>query len=327
MASQELKTFNATYDWAKNWQELPWSHDEPSLFLAEICRARRPGRALDMGCGSGTDSVYLAGQGWDVTALDFVPKALEYTEERARAAGVTVKPVVADITEWAAPCAYDLVLDHGLLHNMDPQRHAAYRERVMKAISDDGDFLLLHWHPRYPGQANGKMGPRRVAREDILDFFAPELQERYFAREEFEDLPDMVGGGMAQAYYWFRRNPAYLSPVAMLDQIRATLKRHSYDYQAVIGKSGDKPLDAGLAPELMARVIGPGRLGLTHHAPDPDAIPGIIAAWAKRTGASAREVESLLTVFASAQHGKVCVAAAPRCGECDVALCKRQRYR
>jgi SAM-dependent methyltransferase len=327
MPSQELKTFNATYDWAKTWQDLPWSHDEPSLFLAEICRGRKPGRALDMGCGSGTDSVYLATRGWEVTALDFVPKALEYTEERARAAGVKVKSLVADITEWAVPFAYDLVLDHGLLHNMDPARHPAYRERVMKAIADDGDFLLLHWHPRYPGQGNGKMGPRRVAREDILSFFAPELQERYFAREEFEDLPDMVGGGMAQAYYWFRRSLAHLKPAAMLSQIRATLKRHSYDYEAVLGKDGERRLDAELAGGLMARVIGPGRLGITHRAPEPEAVAAIIAAWAKHAGVSARQVENLLTVFASDRHGKICVAGAPRCAECEVVYCKRQRYR
>ncbi|MBM4221807.1 MAG: class I SAM-dependent methyltransferase, partial [Gammaproteobacteria bacterium] len=157
MGTDELKTFTATYDWAKTWRDLPWAHEEPTLFLAELCAKRKPGRALDIGCGAGTDSVYLAQRGWEVTALDFIPKALEYTAARAREAGVAVKPVQADITAWQAEQPYDLVLDHGLLHNLDPVRHAAYRQTVLQALAGEGDFILLHWHPRFPGQGNGKI--------------------------------------------------------------------------------------------------------------------------------------------------------------------------
>ena len=126
--------------------------------------------------------------------------------------------------------------------------------------------MLLHWHPLYPDQPNGEMGPRRVSREAIRDFFAPELQERFFAAEEFEDLPDMVGRGMRQAYYWFRRNPADASPTAaMLAQIEATLARHEVDFAGIIDAAGDAPLDAAVSGsgELLSIVVGPGRLGLS----------------------------------------------------------------
>ena len=73
----------------------------------------------------------------------FVPKALEFTQARAAAAGVSVTPVEADITTWEVPGAFDLVLDHGLLHNMDPVRYPAYRERIMSAVADDGAGHLL----------------------------------------------------------------------------------------------------------------------------------------------------------------------------------------
>ena len=116
MSTHELKTFLGTYEWAGSWQDLPWAHDEPTLFLAEICRRRPPGKALDIGCGAGTDSVFLAQQGWEVTSLDFVPKALEFTQQRAADAGVSVTAVEADITTWEPPHEYDIVLDHGLLH-------------------------------------------------------------------------------------------------------------------------------------------------------------------------------------------------------------------
>jgi SAM-dependent methyltransferase len=321
MATHEKKTFFATYDWAKSWQDLPWAHDHPTLFLAEICQQRPPGRALDIGCGAGTDSVYLAGRGWRVTSLDFMPKALEYTRQRAEAAGVRVEPVEADITEWQPDGSYDLVLDHGLLHNMDPVRHTAYRQRVLQALAADGDFLLLHWHPRFPGQGNGRMGPRRAARDDIKAFFAPELQERFFAREEFEDLPDLVGGGMTQAYYWFRRNHADLQPQELLAQVRKTLQRHQVDLQKHAAGA------AAVPAEMLARVLGPGRLGISHHVPEPGEVHDVLQAWARRAGEDAVAVTALLGVFAGEKLGNICNAAAPKCTECDVRFCKRLRYR
>lgn len=316
MSTHEKETFLQTYQWASDWSQLPWAHDEPTLFLAELCKQRgTAGRALDIGCGAGTDSVYLAQQGWDVTALDFVPKALEFTQARAAAAGVSVTPVEADITTWQVPGAFDLVLDHGLLHNMDPVRYPAYRERLLQAIAPDGDFVLLHWHPLYPGQPNGEVGPTRRSRDEIKDFFAPEFQERYYAQEDFEDLPDMVGGGMAQAYYWFRRNQAHWQPAELIAQVRRTLARHAYDFVP-----GPTP---ALSAALLARLVGPGRLGITHRVPAADEAAAILADWAAGAG---EDAVSLLHQFASDSHAQVC-GAVPKCAECDVHFCKRLRYR
>lgn len=326
MSTHEKNTFLQTYEWVKSWNELPWAHDEPTLFLAEICHMRSPGTALDIGCGAGTDSVYLAQQGWDVTSLDFMPKALEYTEQRAAEAGVGVTPVEADITTWDPPHSYDLVLDHGLLHNMDPVRYPAYRERVMATIGDGGDFVLLHWHPLYPGQPNGDVGPNRVSREDIRAFFAPELQERFFAAEEFEDLPEMVGRGMRQAYYWFRRNPVDRDPRGLVASIESTLTRHDVDYGGMINAAGDAPLDAPVDDDLLATILGPGRLGIAHVVPQPDDVGELIAGFAAAAGREPRYVENLLRAFASSDHGNICATNA-RCTECGVSMCKRLRYR
>lgn len=327
MSTGEQKTFEATYEWARTWQDLPWAHEAPTLFLAEICQKRPPGRALDLGCGAGTDSVYLAKRGWDVTALDFVPKALEYTGNRARDAGVTVRTVQADITQWTVPEAYDLVLDHGLLHNMDPVRHPEYRERVLEAIGDDADFVLLHWHPRYVDQPSGRMGPRRASRSRILDFFAPELQERYFAVEEFEDLPELVGGGMSQAYYWFRRSGANAHPRELLAQVRATFRHHGIDIDALLAAAGGRPVKARLeATDLLARLVGPGRLGLSHVTVSPGDADRLMADWARTAGEDPRTVSNLFTLFVSSDHGGLC-GVTPRCGECQVQMCKRLRYR
>ncbi|MEO8443533.1 MAG: class I SAM-dependent methyltransferase [Gammaproteobacteria bacterium] len=325
--THEKNTFFATYDWAKSWQDLPWAHEDPTVFLAEICERRKPGRALDIGCGAGTDSVYLAKKGWDVTSLDFMPKALEYTQARAQQAGVTVRPVEADIAEWVVPEPFDLVLDHGLLHNMDVVRHAAYRQRVLSAIAEDGDFVLLHWHPRYPGQPSGRMGPSRVSRQEILEFFAPELQERFFCREEFEDLPDLVGGGMTQAYYWLRRNRAHSHPAELVEQVRATFRRNKIDVDAALAKAGDGPVKPKVAAtDLLARLAGPGRFGLSHTPLSPGEADVLVWNWAEHAALDPRLVANLFSLFTAQDHGDLC-GTVPKCGQCEVRICKRLRYR
>jgi hypothetical protein len=166
-----------------------------------------------------------------------------------------------------------------------------------------------------------------VHRDEIKAFFAPELQERFFAQEEFEDLPDMVGGGMTQAYYWFRRNLAHLRPQELLRQIRATLARHGVDSAASLAGAGGKPVEPGLTPGLLERILGPGRLGISHRSMEPGAADGVLATWASHAGVTAGEVRNLLTLFAGEQHAKVCVAGAPKCDQCEVKFCKRLRYR
>lgn len=316
MNTRERDNFLQIYEWSGDWSQLPWAHEEPTLFLAELCTQRPAGTALDIGCGAGTDSVFLASRGWQVTSLDFVPKALEFTQQRAQQAGVSVTAVEADITAWEVPQRYDLVLDHGLLHNMDPVRYPAYRERVLRALAGNGDFLLLHWHPLYPGQPDGEAGPRRRSRDEIREFFAPELTERYFAREDFEDLPDVVGGGMSQAYYWFRRNPAHAHPEELLAQLAATLARH--------GVAPGPATEPDLA--LLARIVGPGRLGLSQRIIEPAGAVQAVRDWATAHGRDAEQLLDSLARFSSEALGGICTGN-PRCAECEVHYCKRKRYR
>ena len=233
----------------------------------------------------------------------------------------------ADITAWRAEQPYDLVLDHGLLHNLDPVRHAAYRQTVLQALAGEGDFILLHWHPRFPGQGNGKMGPRRVSREEIQAFFAPDLQERFYAREEFEDLPELVGGGMTQAYYWFRRNQAQRQPAVLLEQVQATLRSPQGGCRAPDrrGRRG-----AGGCPTGGTRSAQPAdRARPTRHQPpvlEPAEAEQRLREWSVQAGLDPHHVEQLFNLFMSADHGDIC-GTTPKCTQCEVRFCKRLRHR
>ena len=78
---------------------------------------------------------------------------------------------------------------------------------------------------------------------------------------------------------------------------------------------------------LVERIVVPGRLGLTHRVPESAEVEGVVSSWAARAGVQPHLVKTLLGLFAGEKHARVCLAGAPRCTECGVSACKRQRHR
>lgn len=104
-----------------------------------------PGRALDVGCGSGRDAVYLAKRGWRVTAVDSVDKALGSAKQRAVEAGVEVEWVsgdIADLGRLGLEPGYDLLYDFGCIHGLtDAARRGA--AAGLTQLGEQGATLLL----------------------------------------------------------------------------------------------------------------------------------------------------------------------------------------
>ena len=98
-------------DWDERYAvgEQIWSGAPNGALVAEV-GAEPPGRALDVGCGEGADAVWLAGRGWQVTALDVSGVALARAARHADAAGVNVRWVHAGLLDAAIePATFDLV--------------------------------------------------------------------------------------------------------------------------------------------------------------------------------------------------------------------------
>jgi SAM-dependent methyltransferase len=112
-----------------------------------------PGRALDVGCGEGGDVLWLAGQGWQVTGLDWSQVALDRAAEHAAAAGLgdRVEWVQGDVDSWQPPGgAYDLVSAH-FLHPTAAQR-APLLARLAAAVAPGGTLLWVG-HPYHQERA------------------------------------------------------------------------------------------------------------------------------------------------------------------------------
>lgn len=90
-------------------KELLWSAG-PNQFVAEYLGDLPPGRAIDVACGEGRNTIWLAARGWEVTAVDFSGVALDRGRRLAPARRVDVEWVEADVLTWEAPQVYDLVL-------------------------------------------------------------------------------------------------------------------------------------------------------------------------------------------------------------------------
>lgn len=111
-------------------------------------------RALDLGCGGGYGSLALAARGWQVTGVDFVPRAVRLARRRAREAGAAVRFVRGDITDLGGAEVGDgfrFVLDLGAIHGMSgAARRAAGRE--VSAVTVSGSTLLMIvWTPKFRG--------------------------------------------------------------------------------------------------------------------------------------------------------------------------------
>jgi SAM-dependent methyltransferase len=183
----------------------------PSELVAQVegPAALKAGRALELGCGTGTDTVYLATHGWDVTAVDMVPKALATSRRKASAAGVAPRFIEGDVTrlpDLGIGDGYDLVLDFGCFHTLPEDRRPDYVAGVSRAAAP-GAMMLLYGFKRPPKAApiHGGMSAEEVRRR-----FSPAGWDVVSAERTSVETPFVRGAAdrFELWHYQLRRNPA-----------------------------------------------------------------------------------------------------------------------
>ena len=126
-----------------------WSGTANPQLMAEAA-GLAAGAALDVGSGEGADACWLAGRGWQVTAVDFAATALQRAAVRAEALGADVAGriswVQADLTTWApAEGHFDLVSAQFM--HLPPAARRAMFARLAAAVSPGGTLLIVGHHP------------------------------------------------------------------------------------------------------------------------------------------------------------------------------------
>lgn len=180
-------------DWNESYREgnLPWDTGRPSTELQRLFDRMKisPGRALDIGCGTGTNSVWLAEQGFEVTGVDVAPLAIKRAEERAKAAGVRVDFIVGDVLHL--PNRIDSVeffFDRGCYHAVRRTAPEAYAPAVAKHLAHAARGLILVGNAREPHTP----GPPVVTEEEICRELGLSFQILDLHEFRFDDAPGVT---------------------------------------------------------------------------------------------------------------------------------------
>jgi SAM-dependent methyltransferase len=176
--------------------QTPWDTEmTPPEVVALVEGGSLPtGHALDLGCGTGTNCVYLARRGWQAAGVDFSAVAIRRARRRARRAGVNCLFYQADVTDLSfLGDPFDLVLDIGCLHSISPEKWGWYAAEVARLVRPGGLYMLYAFVPR-PGQP----GPRGISLEELHRLFGFAFGVE---RQEGGDDPT----GPPSAWYWLRK--------------------------------------------------------------------------------------------------------------------------
>jgi cyclopropane fatty-acyl-phospholipid synthase-like methyltransferase len=181
-------------------RDLPWDQALPPPELIAFAEGAPPGHALDLGCGTGRASIYLAQRGWTCDGVDFIPAAVDLARERALAAGVGDRTrfsvaSVAHLDEFAP--SYDLAIDVGCMHNLRGDDLVSYAAGVARLVHPGGHYLLFaHLADENEGATN-----TRLTEPDIRALF-----DDTFDVERIEHgtttVRDMT---WPSAWFWMRR--------------------------------------------------------------------------------------------------------------------------
>jgi SAM-dependent methyltransferase len=140
------------YELGYRYFSMPWEGG-PRHELVELVETGRvaPGRAIDLGTGTGSNAIFLAEKGFDVTGVDFAASAIEKARENASEAGVPVRFVVDDLTELRrVDGSFDFLLDYGTLDDLRRRDRDLYVQNLL-ALTHTGSQYLL-WAHEWPSR-------------------------------------------------------------------------------------------------------------------------------------------------------------------------------
>ncbi|GLX02007.1 class I SAM-dependent methyltransferase [Microtetraspora sp. NBRC 16547] len=195
--TDDLSGLSAEQYWDTRYAESDriWSGNPNAALVREVT-GLVPGRALDLGCGEGADAIWLAQQGWHVTAVDISQVALDRAGRQAAAADV------ADRVDWQRhdlgttfPAGvFDLVSAHFLHSNVELPREKILRTAA-SAVAPGG-MLLIVGHAGLPPWGHSHHADMRFPTPDevLADLDLPDVEWEVLRSEEYERVQNDPDG-------------------------------------------------------------------------------------------------------------------------------------
>ncbi|MCA9039589.1 MAG: class I SAM-dependent methyltransferase [Planctomycetaceae bacterium] len=175
--------------WNERYQnnDTPWDSRQVSKELKRVIEEHqiKPARALELGCGTGTNAIHLAQQGFEVTAVDFSERALETAAMKAHEANVEIKFILGDLTDLhLAVTPFDFLFDRGVYHCVRNENLPGFLNTLKKNTHPGSLWLSLS------GSTNEEHDEHipKVSEEDIKQdlgglFDIVQLREFHFEDE------------------------------------------------------------------------------------------------------------------------------------------------
>ena len=174
-------------------RRLPWELGRPREVLVDLVESGRvrPTETLDLCCGAGTNPVYLAERGFDVTALDVSDRAVELTIEKAFQAGVSINILIGDFVSLPSTDEkFNFMFDFGCFHHVETGNRAAFIEGVHRVLRTGGTYLMVCFSDR-----NGRAW-NHFRREQIVELFGD-----HFEIENIDHVSSLESDEVTRYFY------------------------------------------------------------------------------------------------------------------------------
>ena len=157
----------------------PWDSGITPPELFDFIASHPAGRAIDIGCGTGTNVITLTQHGWQVTGIDFAPRAIQIAKRKTQKANVKAVLQVGDATKLNGITGpFDLALDMGCFHGVD--NRPAYLDQLNRVLASGGHWLMYGFFNADPRQTGAGLaasdldliqarGFRLLSRKDGVD--------------------------------------------------------------------------------------------------------------------------------------------------------------
>lgn len=177
--------------WSSEWnevyettalKELPWHSEEPADYLVELVKKKMvKGPVLDICCGAGTNSVYLAKKGFEVHGIDISEKAIELAKERAKKEGVKCNFIVGNASGLPYPDnKFSFIFDRGCLHHIPKELKKKFVDDIVRVLKKGGKYQLNCFSDKdhyFDG----------LSKEDIKNYFSKDFDMKSIKDIKFKE--------------------------------------------------------------------------------------------------------------------------------------------
>lgn len=158
----------------------PWDIEAPQPRIIKLAKNNEipKNRILDVGCGLGDNSIFLAKKGFSVTCMDIVHRAIDKGKMRANKQKVKIDFLVGDVLkldQYFDQNYFNAIIDSGLFHILSDNQRPIFAKQIKSVLAVGGKYFMLC----FSDKEKGKIGPRSISKKEIKETFSTMLRIDY----------------------------------------------------------------------------------------------------------------------------------------------------